>query len=396
MMKKSAVLNAIHNGQNDATPNNGKNNMKRKCTTSPYGKENVDPSPSAPVNSKSTAPLNVTSMKHLADIEGPPNKKKKTQWNQLLDVASNEHGLLDLSSTLPKDLNNNVIRRIVEIDPFLSERIFESLQLLPERVQLAVSEFHELDAQLVVRNHHLKLFNGALNSKQNGQSGQPDQSASFTFYMEELMAKTVEQLLDQISITMIQIGKVQDLKIKKLNEILNLIKDCKDVFEKQTPPPTENNVIEKFKHEVNTKKLSKKVKPKNLAATTTARKQRDANAANKSSPPATPHSTLNKEIASLKKSKPTRKNTKEPKNETTSSDDEIMSTASSPSSTSSSEDYQYCVCKKQRFGTMIQCENQSACQFDWFHLKCVGLKKAPTGIWYCDTCKSTSKRKKSS
>uniref|UniRef100_K1R5V6 Protein YNG1 n=1 Tax=Magallana gigas TaxID=29159 RepID=K1R5V6_MAGGI len=36
---------------------------------------------------------------------------------------------------------------------------------------------------------------------------------------------------------------------------------------------------------------------------------------------------------------------------------------------------------------MIGCDN-TACPLEWFHMKCVGLKTAPRGKWYCNQCKS--------
>ena len=61
------------------------------------------------------------------------------------------------------------------------------------------------------------------------------------------------------------------------------------------------------------------------------------------------------------------------------------------SSSSSSGSYKYCKCRKMRTGIMIQCENETACQREWFHLDCVGLKKAPKGIWFCDSCEKNQK-----
>lgn len=35
--------------------------------------------------------------------------------------------------------------------------------------------------------------------------------------------------------------------------------------------------------------------------------------------------------------------------------------------------YPFCICRKQRGGTMIQCVNKN-CTGQWFHLSCLGLK----------------------
>lgn len=50
----------------------------------------------------------------------------------------------------------------------------------------------------------------------------------------------------------------------------------------------------------------------------------------------------------------------------------------------------FCVCKRPQFGKMIACEN-AECQFEWFHFRCVGLKKSPEGTWYCSDCTNRTK-----
>lgn len=47
----------------------------------------------------------------------------------------------------------------------------------------------------------------------------------------------------------------------------------------------------------------------------------------------------------------------------------------------------YCICKGMHVAddTMIGCENEE-CPYEWFHLHCVNLKKAPEGDWWCDYC----------
>ena len=46
----------------------------------------------------------------------------------------------------------------------------------------------------------------------------------------------------------------------------------------------------------------------------------------------------------------------------------------------------FCVCRKPESGKMIACDN-SNCNIHWFHYKCVGVKRAPRGKWYCSSCK---------
>ncbi|KAF1813688.1 hypothetical protein P152DRAFT_457061 [Eremomyces bilateralis CBS 781.70] len=52
----------------------------------------------------------------------------------------------------------------------------------------------------------------------------------------------------------------------------------------------------------------------------------------------------------------------------------------------------YCYCNQVSYGEMVACDNES-CKREWFHLKCAGLKEAPTEStkWYCDECKATMK-----
>lgn len=35
---------------------------------------------------------------------------------------------------------------------------------------------------------------------------------------------------------------------------------------------------------------------------------------------------------------------------------------------------------------MIQCDND-LCPIEWFHFKCVGVKKIPKGDWFCPRCR---------
>ena len=43
----------------------------------------------------------------------------------------------------------------------------------------------------------------------------------------------------------------------------------------------------------------------------------------------------------------------------------------------------YCFCGKGEEGLMIACDNPS-CQLEWFHYKCVNIKRKPKGSWYCN------------
>ncbi|KAJ7070663.1 hypothetical protein C8F01DRAFT_1013440 [Mycena amicta] len=49
----------------------------------------------------------------------------------------------------------------------------------------------------------------------------------------------------------------------------------------------------------------------------------------------------------------------------------------------------YCVCQRQSFGEMIACDGDR-CQWEWFHLACIGMTATPSGNekWYCENCKA--------
>ena len=53
---------------------------------------------------------------------------------------------------------------------------------------------------------------------------------------------------------------------------------------------------------------------------------------------------------------------------------------------SDKENEVYCVCQKPESGRMIACDNPK-CSIAWFHYKCVGIKRAPRGKWYCSQCR---------
>merc|ERR1712228_523854 len=48
-----------------------------------------------------------------------------------------------------------------------------------------------------------------------------------------------------------------------------------------------------------------------------------------------------------------------------------------------------CSCKKQSSGKIIKCDN-TACKIQWFHWKCVGVKKTRRAEWYCPDCRRYS------
>jgi inhibitor of growth protein 3 len=50
---------------------------------------------------------------------------------------------------------------------------------------------------------------------------------------------------------------------------------------------------------------------------------------------------------------------------------------------------EYCFCHSVSYGDMVGCENDQ-CPYEWFHLKCVGLKEPPpeSAVWYCPECRT--------
>lgn len=51
----------------------------------------------------------------------------------------------------------------------------------------------------------------------------------------------------------------------------------------------------------------------------------------------------------------------------------------------------WCVCRGGSSGLMIACDNEK-CPYEWFHTKCVGLQREPSGTWYCPLCKPRFER----
>ncbi|KAF7337575.1 Chromatin modification-related protein [Mycena sanguinolenta] len=57
------------------------------------------------------------------------------------------------------------------------------------------------------------------------------------------------------------------------------------------------------------------------------------------------------------------------------------------------DDKPYCICQRVSFGQMIACDDAS-CQWEWFHVACVGLSALPEGRWFCDQCKAKRNAKR--
>lgn len=52
----------------------------------------------------------------------------------------------------------------------------------------------------------------------------------------------------------------------------------------------------------------------------------------------------------------------------------------------------YCICEEVSYGNMVCCDND-VCPIEWFHFKCVSLKKKPKGKWYCPMCRGRNSTK---
>ncbi|KAJ7017964.1 hypothetical protein C8F04DRAFT_1223465 [Mycena alexandri] len=57
------------------------------------------------------------------------------------------------------------------------------------------------------------------------------------------------------------------------------------------------------------------------------------------------------------------------------------------------DDKPYCFCQRVSFGQMIACDD-STCQWEWFHISCLGLTTPPDGRWFCDACRTKRNAKR--
>lgn len=55
------------------------------------------------------------------------------------------------------------------------------------------------------------------------------------------------------------------------------------------------------------------------------------------------------------------------------------------------EDEVYCICQSPSYGEMVACDNPK-CKYEWFHYGCVGLTRAPRGVWLCPRCRKKKKK----
>lgn len=132
------MKNSLQNIINNSTSSNQIRNLKRKRNCS--GKENIDPVPH--VQLKKEAISNEKSITKLP-IEDE-NKQRNSIFNALIEVAQVEYDFLRIDS--PKEELNAVARTLLDTDPFLNH-LCEDIKLLPSKIQLLVSEFHDLDSE---------------------------------------------------------------------------------------------------------------------------------------------------------------------------------------------------------------------------------------------------------
>ena len=161
---KGSSLQSVALNANQRTPNNmqilHKNKAIKRKLSSSYDKENVNPSaitqnksilkPTVanenPIKSSSNSAAFSSILEHVEESSNKKAKISQSEFDKLVQVASLEHEMVNLGSTNP-DLNHEVARQIIQSDPFII--MPESILMLPERVQLKVSEFHDLHAQIV-------------------------------------------------------------------------------------------------------------------------------------------------------------------------------------------------------------------------------------------------------
>ncbi|XP_041361861.1 uncharacterized protein LOC121377829 [Gigantopelta aegis] len=48
-------------------------------------------------------------------------------------------------------------------------------------------------------------------------------------------------------------------------------------------------------------------------------------------------------------------------------------------------DQTWCICAEVEYGRMIKCDNED-CPYQWFHYKCVNIRRKPRGKWFCASC----------
>ncbi|XP_021342823.1 uncharacterized protein LOC110443137 [Mizuhopecten yessoensis] len=45
----------------------------------------------------------------------------------------------------------------------------------------------------------------------------------------------------------------------------------------------------------------------------------------------------------------------------------------------------WCICSEPEYGRMIKCDDNE-CPYEWFHYRCVNIRRKPRGQWFCTSC----------
>ncbi|XP_069108751.1 uncharacterized protein [Argopecten irradians] len=45
----------------------------------------------------------------------------------------------------------------------------------------------------------------------------------------------------------------------------------------------------------------------------------------------------------------------------------------------------WCICSEPEYGRMIKCDDDE-CPYQWFHYRCVNIRRKPRGQWFCSSC----------
>lgn len=377
---KNLLQNITNANTNNSNNNNGAQtktnlktirNLKRKRNCS--GKENIDPAPPNLFYKKDLIPLDkFIHAKQANDVATDTNNnisQVKSMFNALVEVAQLEHDFLRVQQeeTLSSDELNTTARELFLIDPFLND-VFESVKLMPTRIQVLVSEFHELDAEETIKNHQLKMIESVFKKERQ---------------VTLLSSYSHEQLLSKLQIVLMQRQIIGDRKVAKSIQIKEMIQsyfhhlgiDDHEDDETKPQPLNEELIINKFKTKLKnsqqqTKRPNKKFKKE---------MEKDLYDKELSSDEA---ETTNTEGDSSTSS-----------SFSSSSSDDLSSTTSDENSKKQASDKRYCLCKKDSYGKMVLCDNK-LCKIGWFHFDCVNLKAKPKGKWFCNKCKEKKLKKK--
>ena len=67
-----------------------------------------------------------------------------------------------------------------------------------------------------------------------------------------------------------------------------------------------------------------------------------------------------------------------------------MVTSNDATVDTSDDEATYCYCKGKDDGSkMICCENDNCRSGQWFHFRCLNIRRAPRGKWFCNECSNT-------